>query len=153
MEVRFYHLLSSGIDQALPALVAKAYQGGNKIFIRTRDERHAEQICDVLWTFRADSFLPHGTKKDGKADQQPIWIGPEEGNPNNADILIVLGGQEFNGGDEQSSGQYKMLCDMFDGRMDDDVTAARSRWKTYKEAGYDLTYWQQTPQGGWDKKA
>ena len=30
---------------------------------------------------------------------------------------------------------------------------ARSRWKIEKAAGHQVTYWQQNPRGGWDKKA
>ena len=29
----------------------------------------------------------------------------------------------------------------------------RARWRRLKDAGHELTYWQQTPQGGWEKKA
>jgi DNA polymerase-3 subunit chi len=42
---------------------------------------------------------------------------------------------------------------MFDGNDYEAVTSARARWKTYKAAGHDLTYWQQTDRGGWEKKA
>ena len=33
------------------------------------------------------------------------------------------------------------------------VDAARKRWTQCKDAGHALTYWQQTPAGGWEKKA
>ena len=50
-------------------------------------------------------------------------------------------------------GDYKLCCEMLNGRDEAQVSAARERWKTYKEAEYTVTYWQQTDAGGWDKKA
>jgi DNA polymerase-3 subunit chi len=32
------------------------------------------------------------------------------------------------------------------------VQRARAHWKTWKEAGHEVTYWQQTDKG-WEKKA
>ena len=40
-----------------------------------------------------------------------------------------------------------------DGQDEEAVALGRARWKTYKEAGYALTYWQQTETGGWEQKA
>ena len=41
--------------------------------------------------------------------------------------------------------------EIFDGGDDTAVAAARERWKAYKAAGHDLTYWQQTDDGRWEK--
>ena len=43
--------------------------------------------------------------------------------------------------------------DLFDGRDEAAVQAARERWRDYRDAGYPLTYWQQSEMGGWEKKA
>ena len=42
---------------------------------------------------------------------------------------------------------------MLDGRSNEQVTQARQRWKSYKEEGYDITYWMQSDSGGWEQKA
>jgi len=42
---------------------------------------------------------------------------------------------------------------MFDGNDETAVTEARQRWKEAKAEGFEIAYWQQTPQGGWEKKA
>ena len=42
---------------------------------------------------------------------------------------------------------------MFDGRDDDAVAVAREHWKLRQDTGFALTYWQQTEQGAWEKKA
>ena len=48
---------------------------------------------------------------------------------------------------------YARIIDMFDGRNEDMVAAARLRWRSYLDQGLNLTYWQQTETGGWEKKA
>lgn len=148
-EIRFYHLTRTGVDQALPGLLHKAVSGGARIVVRTTDESEAERLSAHLWAVPPESFLPHGTRKDGHAARQPIWITGDDGNenPNGATILMIL-----NGGVMAEDSTFALCCDMFDGRNDDAVNAARQRWKTYKDRGYTLTYWQQTEQG-WDRKA
>jgi DNA polymerase-3 subunit chi len=33
------------------------------------------------------------------------------------------------------------------------VTRAREQWKAVKAAGCEATYWQQSPEGRWEKRA
>lgn len=146
-EIRFYHLQNQSLEQALPALVSKAYENGHRIVIKSASDR-IEKINEHLWTYKPESFLPHGSAKDGNAEKQPIWITDKDENPNDADLLILTNNQSCEGLEN-----YKLVCEMFDGRIDEDVQAARARWKAHKDSGHNLTYWQQTPQGGWDKKA
>lgn len=146
-EVRFYHLERQSLDQALPALVAKAYSMRHRIVIQAASDMEAEQINGQLWTHNPDSFIPHGTKKDGHAEKQPVWITSNDENPNDADVLILTGG-----GACETISTYKLCCDMFNGRDEDAVKAARSRWKAYKDAGFEITYWQQGA-NGWEKKS
>jgi DNA polymerase-3 subunit chi len=47
---------------------------------------------------------------------------------------------------------YDRAFDIFDGNSPEAVAAARTRWKTAKEAGHSLAYWQQT-ESSWQKKA
>ncbi|MGZ9108419.1 MAG: DNA polymerase III subunit chi [Micavibrio sp.] len=146
-EIRFYHLNTRTLDQALPEIVQKAFAAGHKILVRAVSDSEVERFNALLWTFRPDSFIPHGSKKDGHGDQQPVWLTAGNDNPNNANVLITTGGlaaDSFDG--------FTLACDIFDGRDESNVLAARDRWKTYKEAGHNLTYWQQTEKG-WEQKA
>jgi DNA polymerase-3 subunit chi len=146
-EIRFYHLQSQPLEQALPALLSKAYENGHKILVKAPTDK-IEALNEALWTFRADSFLPHGSAKDGHEQDQPILITDNDDNPNGADVLILTHNLE-----SPNAAEFKLCCEVFDGRIDEHVQAARSRWSAYKEQGLTLTYWQQTAQGGWDKKA
>ncbi len=145
--IRFYHLQTQTMTQALPALITKAYEQGHKILVKTADERTAQDLSEHLWTSNPGSFLPHGTAKDGYKDLQPIFLTPGNDNPAGADVLIVAGGET-----PQEIESFALCCEMLDGRNEAAIKAARERWKTYKEAGHEVTYWQQTPQGGWEQK-
>lgn len=147
-EIRFYHVEHQTLDQVLPQLVTKALQNNHRIVIHTANDNAAESLNTHLWTFNPNSFIPHGTKKDGHETDQPVWVTATEENPNEADVLILTAGQDNN-----ALESYHLVCDMIDGRNEDAVTAARARWKAYKDAGHTVTYWQQGQNGGWEKKA
>lgn len=148
-EVRFYHLEKQSLDQVLPKLVTKALENDHRILIQAANDADAEKINTHLWTYDPASFIPHGTAKDGNEKNQPVWISNSAENLNNADVLILTAASE----DTPVADGFNLICDMIDGRNDSAVTAARQRWKHYKDAGHNVTYWQQTPTGGWDKKA
>jgi DNA polymerase-3 subunit chi len=78
---------------------------------------------------------------------QPIWITPDDENPNAADILVLTDGAAA-----ADVGNYRRCLEMFDGRDEAAVADARRRWTGYKAANHELTYWQQTERGGWEKK-
>lgn len=146
-EVRFYHLVRSSMESALPAILSKAIGTGQRVVVKTADAAAAEILADQLWSFDEQSFLPHGTKKDGHAARQPIWLTPGDDNPNGATILILTGGAAT-----EKTADFTLCCEMLDGNDEAQVAAAREKWKVYKEAGYAVTYWKQTDTGGWEKK-
>jgi DNA polymerase-3 subunit chi len=41
---------------------------------------------------------------------------------------------------------------LFDGNDDAALAAAHAQWSSLKESGHDLTYWQQTDEGRWEKR-
>jgi DNA polymerase-3 subunit chi len=146
-EVSFYHLLHTPLDRALPKLIQKVLESGARAVIRTGSAERAEALSSVLWTFDQNSFLPHGTARDGNADRQPVWVTPDDENPNGADILVLTDGA--------TAGEitaWRRCLEMFDGRDDAAVAEARRRWSDYKAADHVLTYWQQTERGGWEKQ-
>ena len=146
-DIRFYHLERQSLDQALPALLSKALKNGHRIVVKIPDEREIQRLNDYLWTWRPDSFLPHGSAKDGFGEDQPVWLTSGEDNPNGADVLILTHGTT-----SESLADYALCCEMLDGRNDEAISAARQRWSAYKEDGHQVTYWQQTEKG-WEKKA
>lgn len=146
--VRFYHLQRQGEMDVLPLLLGKACVQGHKIVVKCRDEAQVQSVNDFLWTFDASSFLPHGAGQDENAALQPIWITAQDERPNDADVLILM-----HGADSDMTSDFTLCCEMLDGHDGAGVDNARVRWKVYKERGFDVTYWQQSVHGAWEKKA
>lgn len=150
-EIRFYHLQRSSLEAALPALLGKALQGGRKILVKTDTAGRRESLNEHLWAYRPESFLPHGSEKDGNAALQPIWITEKDENPNGADLLILIDGARFEPALQKA---FPLCCEIFDGADPQALKAARNSWKTCRqEPGVTVTYWQETDSGGWVEKA
>jgi DNA polymerase-3 subunit chi len=146
-EIRFYHLLKTPEAQALPQIAMKAWQAGARVVVKASDTAHVNTLNDALWTYKADSFLPHGTGQDGDASKQPVYLTAGDDNPNGAKTLILATGCTHD-----NVQAYDLCCAMLDGHNEAQITEARTRWKEYRHAGHSVSYWQQTDQG-WEKKA
>lgn len=147
-DIGFYHLERSSLETALPPLLEKILQAGHRAVVMSGSPERVRSLDDHLWKWREESFLPHGSAATGNAAAQPVWITSEEENPNGAGVLVLT-----DGASAASFDGYERVCELFDGGDEDAVAAARSRWKDYAGAGHTVTYWQQTPQGGWAQKA
>lgn len=145
-EIRFYHLTRSTVAQALPELLEKTLARGWRAVIKLNDAARVEDLNKHLWAYRADSFLPHGSAKDGQAVDQPVWLTTQDDAPNGAEVLFQL-----EGATSATPDVYALVCDVFDGNDDESVEQARARWVAYKKAGHTLAYWQQGERG-WAKK-
>ena len=146
-EIGFYHLQRSALEQALPKLLGKALERGMRVVVLSGSDERMKALDGALWTFDQGSFLPHGTAAGDFAAEQPVYLTTDEENPNGATLLALTDGVEpaFLDG-------FERCLDLFDGNDSQAVEAARGRWKRLKDAGHDLTYWQQTDQGGWENK-
>ena len=76
-EVWFYHLEQTSLEQALPELLEKVLARGWKGQVRLRDAARVEALDQHLWTWRDDSFLPHGPAGEPHAARQPILLTTE----------------------------------------------------------------------------
>lgn len=144
----FYHLTRQGLEDALPKLLEKAYSGGRRVLVLTGSGARVSAIDSLLWTYRRESFLPHGTHEGGDPALQPILVTDQEVNLNNADFLFVVDG-DVNGA---FATQFSRCFDLFDGKDDSAVNAARQRWAAAKAAGHNLTYWRQAESGTWEQQ-
>jgi len=105
------------------------------------------ELDDRLWTFRDDSFLPHGRADEPLAERQPILISEHEANPNKAEALFLIDGAELGG-----LAAYERRLYLFDGRDEAQLALARSRWREARATGAPVSYWRQTERG-WEKQA
>lgn len=145
--IGFYHLTRWPLDQALPRLLEKATGSGHRVVVLTGSEERVAALSDRLWTYASDSWLPHGSARDGDAALQPVWLTATEENPNGATVLVMCDGIEAQGLEG-----FERCLDLFDGGDPQAVAAARDRWRRWKALGHQLTYFQQTERGGWEEK-
>ena len=148
--VDFYHLQKQTLEEVLPKLLLKAYSTGKNIVVKIGTPERVDFINTELWTFSDDSFLPHGSKKDGFASQQPIWLTDEDDNPNEAAFLFLTDGAET---DAAKAAEYERVFNIFDGNSEEALAQARNLWKKFRDAGNEVYYWQQTEKGVWKQKA
>ncbi len=146
-EVNFYHLTKSSLEDALPRLLLKTLQAGERAVVLLGSPERVDALNTHLWTYDPNGFLPHGSARDGEAERQPVWLTHLDENPNGAAFLFVADRAK-----SERVDQYKRCFELFDGRDEAAVADSRERWKAYKAAGHAVVYWQQTA-GGWEKKA
>lgn len=144
-EVGFYHLTAWPLDRALPQLMEKVVERGLRAVLVVREPDRLKHVDRLLWTYKADSFLPHGSKALGFADKQALWLTDRLENPNASQVLVVVDGLL-----PPKDAPFDRLLDLFDGADEAELSAARSRWKAWRETGTEMTYWQQQD-GRWNR--
>lgn len=147
-EVLFYHLTESTLEDALPGLLERSLQRGWKAVVQTGSEERRDALDAHLWTFRDDSFLAHGSDREPHAADQPVVLTVGEANPNSAEIRFLV-----DGASPPDIGAYQRAVFLFDGHDAAQLEGARAHWKTMKAGGHAVTYWQQTPDRRWERKA
>ncbi|HZP07900.1 DNA polymerase III subunit chi [Methyloceanibacter sp.] len=147
-EIYFYHLEQRSLDDVLPNLLERSLERGWRAVVQAASEERIEALNTLLWTYREESFLPHGTAREGKPEAHPVYLTTGEDNPNGARVRFLVDGAAL----ADASG-YDRVVFIFDGRDDAAVAKAREDWQAAKARGYAVSYWQQDDAGRWQKKA
>jgi len=146
-DIAFYRLAKWPLETALPRLLEKTVQSGKRAVVMAGSKERVEVLANLLWTYERGSWLPHGSAKDGNAAEQPVWLTSADENPNAATYLFLVDGAQ-----SARLAECERCFELFDGNDPDAVTEARQHWKAYTNAGHELTYWQQTERGGWQRQ-
>ncbi|UUL83492.1 DNA polymerase III subunit chi [Sphingomonas qomolangmaensis] len=145
MQVDFYHLTLTPLARALPQIAQKVLGSGQRLLIVSDSEEQRGAIDRLLWTYAADSFLPHACAGSGDDTVQPILIGLEPA-PANAARMIAL----IDGTWRDEALAFERAFHFFD---DDAIHPARAAWKRLAEReGVERRYWKQT-ESGWEQAA
>jgi DNA polymerase-3 subunit chi len=147
-EVLFYHLKGQTPEQVLPALLQKSLERGWRVVVQASSDERVEALDAHLWTWRDDSFLPHGTGRDAEAALQPIVLTAGEDNPNGATVRFLVDGAAM----AKNPAAYERIVMLFDGDDPDAVEAARARWTEAKAAGAEVAYWRADENGRWQRE-
>src|SRR5262249_32996176 len=147
-EVLFYHLEHQPLERVLPSLVERTLARGWRAVVQAGSQERVEALDTLLWTYAEESFLPHGTKRDGNDAAQPVYLTTGDANPNAATVRFLGDGAEAS----KLTG-YERIVYLFDGHDASALARVREQWKAAKAAGCEVTYWQQSPEGRWEKRA
>jgi DNA polymerase-3 subunit chi len=147
-EVYFYHLERRTLEEVLPSLLERSLARGWRATVQASSEQRVEALDTLLWTYREESFLAHGTARDGHLEAQPIYLTAGSDNPNGAQVRFLVDGAEI---DDVAA--YARIVYVFEGRDDGAVSQARASWQRAKAQGFAVSYWQQDADGSWQQKA
>lgn len=146
IEIIFYQLTITGLENSLPKLLEKVYENKNRAVVLLESIERLKNLNAILWTYSTMAFLPHGWAEypTETHELQPIWLTTQLENPNSADILLVANNQYI----EDFSG-FKKCLDIFDGNFPDNKTL--DRIERYKKLGHSVCLWRQSAKGAWEK--
>ena len=88
------------------------------------------------------------TTVQGDAQEQPIVLSIEEGNPNRANVRFLIDNAAL----PADCDSYERVVLVFNGDDADALTAARGAWADCKARGFELTYWQADERGRWQRR-
>src|SRR3954465_9517396 len=147
-EALFYHLQNMTLETVLPPLLEKSLERGWRVGVQATSEERADSLDAHLWTYRDDSFLPHATWRAGDAQDQPIVLAIEQGNPNKANVRFLIDHAAL----PPDCGAYERLGVVFNGDDDEGLASARAAWTDCKSRGFEVTYWQADERGRWQRR-
>jgi DNA polymerase III subunit chi len=137
MIVNFYHLTASPLERVLPTICQGLLARGEKVLIVAPDAQ-LTRLDERLWTFAADSFLPHGREP---AASQPILLS-QSPEPTNGASNIAFADGEWR---EEALG-FERAYYFFDSSG---LDPARALWRTLTDKPeVEARYWKQI-EGRW----
>ena len=147
-DIWFFHLERQPLDKVLPSQLQRSLERGWRVVVQAGSDERAEALSSLLWSFDDEAFIPHGTKTDGLAELQPIWLTSRDENPNAANIRFYVDGAAVGA----VEGLTRAVI-LFDGGDTEALQRARDDWKRFRAEGHEISYWQQDEQGRWQNRA
>jgi len=144
-EVHFYHLTRRKLEQALPILLEKTLARSWRAAVQAVSARRLAVLDEALWSYRPESFLPHGGRGDGAPETQPVYLTTEDDNPNRADARFFVEGARAAPllADAERAPRERAVL-VFE---EADRANAREQWKELLSTGRRLSYWQEDETG------
>ncbi|SMF78940.1 DNA polymerase III subunit chi [Allosphingosinicella indica] len=141
MTVDFYHLAASPLERVLPAVAEKVVAGGGRLLV-VGEEALLARIDAQLWTYRPDSFLPHGRAGAEGDAEQPVLLSSGPAAVNGARNVAIADGIWR----EEALGFERAFYFFDSARLDD----ARGAWRALGgREGVERRFWKQDDRGRW----
>lgn len=147
--VYFYHLTRKPLEATLPLLLGKALGAGWRCLVVGRDTARLEALDVQLWRGKPSGFLAHGLVGGTQDAMQPILLGQDHSNKNQAACAMCIDGADVSAEQVKT---YERTCILFDGNDENALQTARMQWKMLTDAGCASQYWSEES-GNWQMKA
>ena len=107
----------------------KAWRAGMPVFLRGSNAAQCSEVDELLWRFKAESFVPHSLYQEDA--QAPVVIGLDEVPTSAQGVLINL--------DSTLSLQVEHFSRVIEivNQEPDRLTACRENFRSYRQRGYD----------------
>ena len=136
----FYHIEQGSVDAAIAPLIEKCLERRWRVLVVGHEET-VDRLDRALWTWKDESFLPHGRARSD-ATNQPVLLSTEATPQNGAKVAVLLDGSDAD------ATQFERMMVVFDGGDETARAKARQQYKTALDAGTNARYFQQD-RGGW----
>lgn len=138
MIVNFYHLTRLPLERVLPTICEKLLQSGERVLV-VADEPQLGRLDEQLWTYAADSFLPHGRDRPAS---QPVLLSSAPSAANQAGAIALADGRWR----DEALG-FGRIYYFFD---ESGLGEARGVWRTLNARDdVEPRYWKQDERGKW----
>ncbi len=147
-EFRFHHLERRRLDAALPDMLEAALAEKVRVVVQAPSAEARDALNERLWTYREDSFLPHGGPGDGDPATQPVFLTETDDTPNGAALRVLLNPADA---PRLRDTACERVIVLFEARDEVAMAAARVAWKALRDAGAATSYWKEGDEGEWVK--
>lgn len=139
----FYHIEQGSVDAAIAPLIEKCIERKWRVVVACHEDT-IERLDRTLWTWRDDSFIPHG-RMGANAERHPVLLSTEAIPTNGAKVAMLLDGSDAD------AALFERVMVVFDGQDETARAKARQQFKAATDAGTAARYFQQD-RGGWAEK-
>jgi DNA polymerase-3 subunit chi len=136
MNITFYVIADLSDDKRLNTvcrLIEKAYLQKHQVWVQAGSKAEAEQLDELLWGFKPDSFVPHHLVGEGPNPPPPVRIAWQNIRPEARDVLINLSAEI-----PPRPQQFQRILEIVGGD-ESRREAARAHWRWYKQNGYAIS--------------
>lgn len=145
MEFAIYQSVAGNLAGAAVKLLEKIFLSGSRAVFFSPITERVDIINKTLWTYSTNAFIPHGDKRMGFEEQQPIYFTDVFKNPNNASILVLV--DTFDLTNKEYENFEKIMLIFEDISKVDEIEKV---YRSLKDNGKNVNYWKQSPKG-WEK--
>lgn len=137
MQVLFYRIHDDW-QIHFPRLLEKIYSSNHKISVQFGSESVRDSLNEYLWTWKEDSFLPHGIdigEESVFASFQPILLTVKGDNTNSSTIRFFVDKALMHNDD---IGRYDKIVFIVDNNDQESREWGLKNWHRLKNDGYKL---------------